>query len=214
LILILSPLHAYADCLLFAQGPLVSERIPTTAIIEEYAAADPTYRVKTSVSLCFASQLILSSLTRLLCRTFLSNTPITGHVAATAIAAGEVSQETPRRTTYHTWAGVRCSQCIGADLRLAVAFCYYETLLYTADKAKFHEELARITSLSNLAQACGLDKGIYEDFEETALDLLKDLANSTSPDKGNAVLMEAFSEVGAWQSIITWFKVIRSPGLL
>lgn len=33
----------------------MSERIPTTAIAEEYAAADPAYRVKTAVSFSWAA---------------------------------------------------------------------------------------------------------------------------------------------------------------
>lgn len=93
----------------------------------------------------------------------------------------------------------------------AVAFCYYETLFYTSDKAKLQEELVRMRSLSNLAQAGGLDQDIYGEWEEDTLDLLKSLSKCASSDQGNAELMAAFGEGGIWQSIITYLKVREAP---
>lgn len=91
----------------------------------------------------------------------------------------------------------------------AIVFCYYETLLCLGDKAKFQEELTRIRSLSNLLQAVGHGRDIYEDWEDETLGLLKTLS-SCSLDRGNAEIMAAFNEGGTWMAIITYFKVRHS----
>ncbi|KAF2674955.1 hypothetical protein BT63DRAFT_449942 [Microthyrium microscopicum] len=89
----------------------------------------------------------------------------------------------------------------------AIAFCYYETLMRTADRVKFLEEETRLKSMQNILKDIGLQQHLYEDFVEDALELLKETASAT--DEG-AALLAAFNDFGRSQSIITFLKLLTS----
>jgi ubiquitin thioesterase protein OTUB1 len=87
---------------------------------------------------------------------------------------------------------------------IAVAFCYFETLLRTGNRQKFLEEEVRIKSLSNLIKELGFDEMLYEDFVEDTLNLLRLTSRSTD---GGARLVATFNDYSESQSVITCFKV-------
>ncbi|KAH8601589.1 peptidase C65 Otubain-domain-containing protein [Bisporella sp. PMI_857] len=70
----------------------------------------------------------------------------------------------------------------------AVAFAYFETLLWLGDKAKLESELARLISMNNfISSVGGHDLGIFEDFAEETFELLRGLialwGNSTAAEE-------------------------------
>jgi ubiquitin thioesterase protein OTUB1 len=87
-----------------------------------------------------------------------------------------------------------------------VAFCYFETLVRTAEPYKFREEVTRLKSFNNIMNAAGFDEDLYVDFADEAYGLLEGLAG-VSADVGLATLLEAFNVTDRSMSIITYLKV-------
>jgi hypothetical protein len=92
------------------------------------------------------------------------------------------------------------------DAIAAVAFCYFETLVRTAEPYKFQEEVARLKSFRNVMNDAGFDEELYVDFAVEAYDLLESLAN-VPVESGLATVVEAFNDVNRSLSIITFLKV-------
>ena len=87
---------------------------------------------------------------------------------------------------------------------IAVAFCYFETLLRIGDSTKFLEEEVRLTSLQNVLKDVGFQEHLYIDFVDGTLDLLRQLSRSSN---GQDDLAEAFNDFVTSQGVITYFKV-------
>jgi ubiquitin thioesterase protein OTUB1 len=87
-----------------------------------------------------------------------------------------------------------------------VAFCYFETLVRSAEPYKFQEEVTRLKSFRNIMNDAGFDEDLYIDFAAGAYDLLESLA-SAPEDRGIALVLEAFNDVNGSMSIITYLKV-------
>jgi ubiquitin thioesterase protein OTUB1 len=92
---------------------------------------------------------------------------------------------------------------------IAVAYCYFEALVRTAEPYKFEEEVARLKSFRNIMTDGGFDEALYVDFAEEAWDLLHKLAN-VPVDTGLAIVLETFNDEHLSQAIFTYFKVEES----
>lgn len=91
---------------------------------------------------------------------------------------------------------------------LAIAFGYYECLLKIGDRAKFAQEEARLKSLRNTVSESGQQVDILEDFEDFALDLLKETAKTIGAPDAESKLVDAFNDDVSQNYIITYFRVI------
>lgn len=90
----------------------------------------------------------------------------------------------------------------------AVAFGYFERLLYINDSGKCFEEEARLRSLSNVLNSAGYDPYLYEDFADELYTLVRNIANAIlEGNNGDEVLMTAFNDDAVQNYIITHFKV-------
>ena len=132
------------------------------------------------------------------CSPSLRASPTTEHVVAMATADGEVSSSKilSSRPVFQ-WANLEA---------IAVAFCYFEALVRTAEPYKFDEEVARLKSFRNIMSDGGFDEAIYVDFAEEAWDLLHKLAN-VPVDTGLAIVLETFNDLNLSMAMITYFKV-------
>lgn len=89
---------------------------------------------------------------------------------------------------------------------IAVIFGYFEALLRLGDKFKFAEEETRLKSLNNILNQFH-PQDLYEDFAESAYELLQELAAAGSFDSGLATLQLAFNDDNRSKSIMTYIKV-------
>lgn len=92
----------------------------------------------------------------------------------------------------------------------AVAFCYFDTLVRTAEPYKFQEEVARLKSFRNVLNEAGFEEDLYTDFAEDVYELLETLA-SAPVDSGLATVLEAFNDEHRSMSIFTFLKVRLFP---
>ena len=92
----------------------------------------------------------------------------------------------------------------------AIAFGYFETLVYLRDGNKFYEELARLRSLSNVCNQAGFDLALYEDFADETYDLLKKLPDALAVGNAEEVLYQTFSDEMVQNYIITHLRVCGS----
>ncbi|KAF2643314.1 cysteine proteinase [Massarina eburnea CBS 473.64] len=94
----------------------------------------------------------------------------------------------------------------------AIAFTYLEALVREANVGKFEEEEARLMSINNLFNNVGINYELIIDFAEEMFDLLHKLAHSVSSNDGNAdaILLQAFNDMGTSLSIITYIKFLAS----
>jgi len=97
---------------------------------------------------------------------------------------------------------------------VAIAFGYYDCLLKIGDRNKFHQEEARLKSLRNTIALAGYQLDMLEEFEDAALDLLKDTAKTLGSPDSESKLVEAFNDEFIQNYVITYFRVRISPLLI
>lgn len=100
-----------------------------------------------------------------------------------------------------------------ADMCLAIAFCYYETLQKLGDKALVEAEIQRLTSMNAMLEASGFDITIFEDFQDEALQLLRDVAGSIylgPPTDSNSIVLQRFNDANSSSPIIYYFRLLAS----
>jgi len=96
------------------------------------------------------------------------------------------------------------------NISIAVAFGYFERLLFIGDSGKCFQEEARLRSLSNVLNSAGFEPYLYQDFADEVFDLIRSVANAIGEGKGEEVLMEAFNDESLQNYVITHFKVCIS----
>jgi len=89
----------------------------------------------------------------------------------------------------------------------AIAFCYYECLLKIGDRGRFAQEEVRLISLRNTVLLSGQQVDILEDFEDVALNLLKETAKTIGAPDAEDRLVQAFNDDLNQNYIITYFRV-------
>lgn len=174
-----------------SQGVLVGVRQTTDAIVNEYAAADPTYRTKTAVSFLLEYADDPANSQSRHCRSSIRST---AHVEAMVDVDGEVILAIHFR--------------LQASLTIsAIAFGYFESLVRVGDPAKFQQEEVRLRSLANVTAAAGWDWSMVEDFADEMFDLLRKMSASLQTGDSESTLVDAFNDEGLQNSIITYLRV-------
>jgi len=93
------------------------------------------------------------------------------------------------------------------NIDTAVAFGYFERLLFIGDSTKCYQEEARLRSLSNVLNSAGFQPYLYEDFADAVFDLIRTVADAINEGKSEEVLIEAFNDESLQSCVITHFKV-------
>lgn len=86
-------------------------------------------------------------------------------------------------------------------------FGYFEALLRLGDPMKILAEESRLKSLNNLLNSVGFQEGIYEDFVDETITLLRATAASIPCHDDGAALLASFNDAGLSNAIITHFRV-------
>lgn len=94
----------------------------------------------------------------------------------------------------------------------ALAFGYLEALLHAKDRTVIDEERARLESLNRILDDAGHSRDLYEDFTQTALDLLDAIAERLPCRDDGQDLLERFNGDGVSSAIITHFRVSQMSG--
>lgn len=92
----------------------------------------------------------------------------------------------------------------------ALAFGYYEALLYHGDHSKIAAEMARLKSLNNLLVSAGYDQYMFDAFVEETLGLLDQTAASIPCQDDGAALLASFNDESISGAIIAHFRVSPS----
>lgn len=92
-------------------------------------------------------------------------------------------------------------------MHTAIAFGYFEALIYQGDGNKFLEEETRLRSLSNTMVQAGMDPMMFEDFTDETFDLLRSIANAAQTGNAENVLLEAFNDEMLQNYVIAHLKV-------
>ncbi|KAF4629291.1 hypothetical protein G7Y89_g8854 [Cudoniella acicularis] len=99
----------------------------------------------------------------------------------------------------------------------ALAFSYFEILLYSRSKAEVDGEIARILSLNNLLKTTGqYEIGLIEDMINETVNLLKDLLifKESSLKTASVLLLRRFNDPGVSDAIICHLRLIASSWLV
>ena len=73
------------------------------------------------------------------------------------------------------------------------------------------EEVARLSSLSNVLNGAGFDPMLYEDFAEETFTLLKKVATAVQNGNAEDVVLDAFNDETLQNYILTHLKVGGYP---
>jgi ubiquitin thioesterase protein OTUB1 len=101
--------------------------------------------------------------------------------------------------------------CPRTDIYTAVAFGYFERLLFIGDSNKCFQEEARLRSLSNVLNSAGFQPYLYEDFADAVFTLIRSIAGAINEGNGDEILMDAFNDESVQNYVITHFKVRITP---
>lgn len=93
----------------------------------------------------------------------------------------------------------------------AVAFSYFETLLWLGDKSKPLQEEIRLRSLATILNDVGHQEYLYEDFADATFELLRSVSAQIPVVDDGAALLATFNDEHLSMSIITYLKVCE-PG--
>ncbi|KAI6711622.1 hypothetical protein JHW43_005834 [Diplocarpon mali] len=183
------------------EGPLVGDRMSSTAIAEEYAKADPIYVTKTAA----------------LPHKYSHYRPVLGDgncgwrgksssMVGTRDCFSKLSPPSPAEGSAPRTDANDASAA-------AVGFSYFETLIRLRDRSQLEEEVARMISLNNLlATAGGFDSWLFEDMVEETTILLKELALlvETAPRGAADVLWQQFNKLEVSNSIVYHLRLLAS----
>ncbi|KAM7205259.1 Peptidase C65 Otubain domain containing protein [Rhypophila sp. PSN 637] len=180
------------------QGPLVGKKLPSTAITDEYAKADPIYVQKTMA----------------LPQTYSHYRPIQGDGSCGWRGESHASPDFNALTSFpmHTPCGLQ-SLTVGCEL--AIGFGYFETLITSCDKAQVEAEKLRMTRLNDyIENVGGMSPYIFLDMSEETIELLGRISDAL-PDRARAMaeLMEAFNNPDISNSIIYHLRLLASSWL-
>lgn len=89
----------------------------------------------------------------------------------------------------------------------AVAFSYFETLLWLGDKNKPLQEEIRLRSLASILNDVGHQEYLYEDFADATFELLRSISAQIPVVDDGAALLATFNDEHLSLSIITYLKV-------
>lgn len=172
---------------------MVGNKLPLSVLVTEYAQADPTFVVKTTVcSATTPSVPYAANRNRHLRR---PTRPIVPS-KATDSAAGEVGG--------HAFSTPNLIQLTP----LGVVFSYFEILLQSGDLGLVMQEMTRLQSFEQNMRIVGIDYDIIVDMFDYTWELFEDIRQAVErKDKDEAVLLRSLNDENKSNSIVYHFKV-------